>query len=154
MTNTTAPHLDIQLLGGFRLTRDGLRRRDESVFRACRARAIPVGVTLGGGYAEDVADTVAIHLTTVRAAARVLETRGVLVSEARPRRLEDAYRITFLYWRRGDLDNASACFKSGAGLTASSARDVACASTASWRASRYIRFASVESPAAVVASPK
>ena len=59
-------------LGGFRLTLDGLRRRDESVFRACRARAIPVAVTLGGGYAEDVADTVAIHLATVRAAAHVL----------------------------------------------------------------------------------
>jgi len=59
-------------LGGFRLTLDGLRRRDESVFRACRTRSIPVAITLGGGYAEDVADTVAIHLGTVRAAARVL----------------------------------------------------------------------------------
>jgi acetoin utilization deacetylase AcuC-like enzyme len=58
-------------LGGFRLTFDGLRRRDEFVFRACRDRAVPVAVTLGGGYAMDVADTIAIHLETVRAAARV-----------------------------------------------------------------------------------
>ena len=58
-------------LGGFRLTHDGLRRRDETVFQACRARGLPVAVTLGGGYAMDVAETIAIHLETVRAAARV-----------------------------------------------------------------------------------
>jgi hypothetical protein len=31
-----------------------------------------VATTLGGGYAIDVADTIAIHLETVRAARRVL----------------------------------------------------------------------------------
>ena len=59
-------------LGGFRLTREGLRRRDALVFEACRARGIPVAVTLGGGYAIDVEDTVAIHLETVRGARRVI----------------------------------------------------------------------------------
>jgi acetoin utilization deacetylase AcuC-like enzyme len=59
-------------LGGFRLTRDGLRRRDESVFEACREHGVPVAVTFGGGYAVDVSDTIAIHLETVRAARRVL----------------------------------------------------------------------------------
>lgn len=59
-------------LGGFRVTRDGLRRRDEAVFRACLERRIPVATTFGGGYAVDVADTIAIHLETVRAARRVL----------------------------------------------------------------------------------
>jgi acetoin utilization deacetylase AcuC-like enzyme len=59
-------------LGGFRLTLDGLRRRDEAVYRSCRARGIPVAGTFGGGYAVDVADTIAIHLETVRAARRVL----------------------------------------------------------------------------------
>ena len=59
-------------LGGFRLTLDGLRRRDESVYRACRQRGVPVAATFGGGYAIDVADTIAIHLETVRAARRVL----------------------------------------------------------------------------------
>ena len=59
-------------LGGFRITRDGLRRRDEAVFRACLERRIPVATTFGGGYAVDVADTIAIHLETVRAARRVL----------------------------------------------------------------------------------
>jgi acetoin utilization deacetylase AcuC-like enzyme len=59
-------------LGGFRLTREGLERRDEIVFGACRERAIPVATTFGGGYAVDVDDTIAIHLATVRAARRVL----------------------------------------------------------------------------------
>jgi len=59
-------------LGGFRLTREGLERRDEIVFSACRERGIPVATTFGGGYAADVDDTIAIHLATVRAARRVL----------------------------------------------------------------------------------
>lgn len=56
-------------LGGFRLTLEGLRRRDEAVFAACLERGIPWVVTFGGGYAEDVSDTIAIHAGTVRAAA-------------------------------------------------------------------------------------
>jgi acetoin utilization deacetylase AcuC-like enzyme len=59
-------------LGGFRLTLEGLERRDEIVFAACREREISVATTLGGGYAADVEDTIAIHLATVRAARRVL----------------------------------------------------------------------------------
>ena len=35
-----------------------------------------LAVTLGGGYAEDVADTVAIHAETVRAAARLEAEAG------------------------------------------------------------------------------
>ena len=59
-------------LGGFRLTQEGLERRDEIVFAACRERDVPVATTFGGGYAADVKDTIAIHLATVRAARRVL----------------------------------------------------------------------------------
>jgi acetoin utilization deacetylase AcuC-like enzyme len=59
-------------LGGFRLTLEGLERRDEIVFAACRERDVPVATTFGGGYAADVEDTIAIHLATVRAARRVL----------------------------------------------------------------------------------
>jgi acetoin utilization deacetylase AcuC-like enzyme len=59
-------------LGGFRLTLDGLRGRDEAVYRACLERGVPVAATLGGGYAIDVNDTIAIHVETVRAALRVL----------------------------------------------------------------------------------
>ena len=60
-------------LGGLRLTRDGLERRDERVFRACRSRGIPYAITLGGGYARRVDDTIMIHARTVRAARRLAE---------------------------------------------------------------------------------
>ena len=55
-------------LGGLALTLDGLKRRDELVFRVARAQNIPVMVTYAGGYARNVEDTVAIHCNTVIAA--------------------------------------------------------------------------------------
>jgi acetoin utilization deacetylase AcuC-like enzyme len=59
-------------LGGLALTIEGLKRRDELVFRVARARGIPVMVTFAGGYAQNVEDTVAIHCNTVIAAKEVL----------------------------------------------------------------------------------
>ncbi|HUP00844.1 MAG TPA: histone deacetylase [Gemmatimonadota bacterium] len=64
-------------LGGLRLTLEGLAARDRIVFAACRERSVPFAVTLGGGYAEDVRDTVAIHLETVRIARGVWDGPGV-----------------------------------------------------------------------------
>lgn len=58
-------------LGGLNLTIEGLQQRDDLVFRAARARGIPVMVTYAGGYANHVEDTVAIHCNTVIAAAEV-----------------------------------------------------------------------------------
>jgi acetoin utilization deacetylase AcuC-like enzyme len=58
-------------LGGLSLTIDGLKKRDELVFRVAKARSIPVMVTLAGGYARDVEDTVTIHCNTVIAATEV-----------------------------------------------------------------------------------
>ena len=55
-------------LGGLALTLDGLKRRDDLVFRVARARNIPVMVTYAGGYARKVEDTVMIHCNTVMAA--------------------------------------------------------------------------------------
>jgi len=55
-------------LGGLRLSLDGLERRDRLVYEKARARGIPVAVTLAGGYARRVADTVQIHANTIRAA--------------------------------------------------------------------------------------
>lgn len=57
-------------LGRLSLSKDGLLRRDRMVFEACAARAVPVAVTMAGGYAEDIEDTVDIHFRTVREAAR------------------------------------------------------------------------------------
>jgi len=58
-------------LGGLSLTIEGLKKRDELVFRAAKARGIPVMVTLAGGYARQVEDTVAIHCNTVAAAKEI-----------------------------------------------------------------------------------
>lgn len=54
-------------LGTLKLTKAGLRERDEIVLRECGRRGIPVAGTLGGGYAADPADTVDIHFRTAMA---------------------------------------------------------------------------------------
>jgi acetoin utilization deacetylase AcuC-like enzyme len=63
-------------LGGLALTIEGLKKRDELVFRVARARSIPVMVTFAGGYARNVVDTVTIHCNTVLAAKEVFASRG------------------------------------------------------------------------------
>jgi acetoin utilization deacetylase AcuC-like enzyme len=62
-------------LGGLSLTIEGLKKRDELVFRVARARDIPVMVTYAGGYARNVEDTVTIHCNTVIAAKEVFRSR-------------------------------------------------------------------------------
>ncbi len=64
------PYCEDQL-GGLSLTLDGLKRRDELVFKVAKARGIPVMVTFAGGYARIVDDTVKIHCNTVLAAKEV-----------------------------------------------------------------------------------
>jgi len=59
-------------LGGLGLTIEGLRARDETVFNRLYERDVPVAVVLAGGYARNPADTVEIHVNTVREAARSL----------------------------------------------------------------------------------
>jgi acetoin utilization deacetylase AcuC-like enzyme len=63
-------------LGGLALTLNGLERRDRAVLEGCAARGIPAVVTLGGGYAIDVRDTVRIHATTGRVAIEALQGAG------------------------------------------------------------------------------
>ncbi len=58
-------------LGRLALTKEGLARRDELVFATCAAAGVPVAVAMAGGYARAVADTVAIHVQTVRLAAQL-----------------------------------------------------------------------------------
>lgn len=60
-------------LGGLSLTIEGLKKRDELVFRVAKARSIPVMVTLAGGYALKLEDTVSIHANTVIAAKEVFQ---------------------------------------------------------------------------------
>lgn len=73
------PYLDDQL-GGLALTLDGLRQRDQMVLKACTSLGLPVAVTLAGGYAQRLADTVEIHCNTVRVAKEAdLVHRGTAV---------------------------------------------------------------------------
>ncbi len=56
-------------LGGLALSIDGLKARDRLVFDLARERRAAVAVTLAGGYAARVEDTVTIHCNTAKAAA-------------------------------------------------------------------------------------
>lgn len=67
------PYRDDQL-GGLGLTMGGLRGRDRLVFDAMASAGVPVVVTLAGGYARDVADTVDIHLSTVEVASGMVDS--------------------------------------------------------------------------------
>lgn len=55
-------------LGRLRMTHAGLAERDRRVLAHFRARDIPVVLTLGGGYAKPIDDTVAAHANTYRVA--------------------------------------------------------------------------------------
>lgn len=61
------PYCEDQL-GGLRLTKEGLRARDNLVFERARKRQIPVAIALAGGYARLLEDTVRIHVGTILAA--------------------------------------------------------------------------------------
>jgi acetoin utilization deacetylase AcuC-like enzyme len=62
------PYFDDRL-GRLALTKQGLLNRDRRVFEACARAGLPVAVTMAGGYARDIADTVAIQFATVETAA-------------------------------------------------------------------------------------
>jgi acetoin utilization deacetylase AcuC-like enzyme len=64
------PYCEDQL-GGLSLTKEGLKKRDRSVFEEARRRGIPVATTLAGGYARRLEDTVRIHVNTILAASEV-----------------------------------------------------------------------------------
>ncbi|QLG88762.1 histone deacetylase [Chitinibacter bivalviorum] len=57
-------------LGKLNLSMAGLLKRDEMVLDTCLRFGVPVALTMGGGYAEPIADTVAIQAATVRAAVQ------------------------------------------------------------------------------------
>jgi len=56
-------------LGGLALTIDGLMERDRLVFDIARHRKIPICVSLAGGYARRVEDTVTIQANTAKCLA-------------------------------------------------------------------------------------
>jgi acetoin utilization deacetylase AcuC-like enzyme len=58
-------------LGGLALTIEGLEARDRLVFEQMRKRGVPIAMTLAGGYARRVEDTVSIHVNAIRVAAEI-----------------------------------------------------------------------------------
>jgi len=54
------------MIGGLRLTIEGLRKRDEFVAQQAKTRQIPIAVVLAGGYAIKVEDTAKIQYNTVK----------------------------------------------------------------------------------------
>ena len=60
-------------LGRLSLTHDGLRARDRIVFEAVRNRAVPVVLTLGGGYARPIDLSALAHAGTYREAGAVFD---------------------------------------------------------------------------------
>jgi acetoin utilization deacetylase AcuC-like enzyme len=61
-------------LGRLSVTKSGLAERDRMVLEACRDRGIPVAVTMAGGYARNVDDTVDVHFQSIKRAADLLRT--------------------------------------------------------------------------------
>jgi acetoin utilization deacetylase AcuC-like enzyme len=64
-------------LGGLALTMDGLARRDALVMGYAQRNQVPTAVTLAGGYARKLEDTVSIHVNTIKAAIQAAERLGV-----------------------------------------------------------------------------
>ncbi|MGL5094639.1 MAG: histone deacetylase family protein, partial [Planctomycetia bacterium] len=59
--------------GRLALTFDGLAERDRRVFERCSRAGVPVAVTMAGGYAPNVEDTVEVHRRTIEIAARLAD---------------------------------------------------------------------------------
>jgi acetoin utilization deacetylase AcuC-like enzyme len=59
-------------LGRLSVTKPGLAERDRTVLETCRDRGIPVAVTMAGGYARNVEDTVDVHLQSIKRAASLM----------------------------------------------------------------------------------
>jgi acetoin utilization deacetylase AcuC-like enzyme len=55
--------------GRLAVSKEGLGERDRMVLHHCRNAGLPVAVTMAGGYAPNIEDTVDIHFQTVCIAA-------------------------------------------------------------------------------------
>lgn len=52
-------------LGSLKLTKEGLKNRDKLVYEYSKRLNVPITLTLGGGYAKNISDTVDIHTNTI-----------------------------------------------------------------------------------------
>ena len=60
--------LESDRFGKLKVSMEGCRKRDETVFRMLSERGIPCSVSMGGGYSPDVKTIVEAHCQTYRAA--------------------------------------------------------------------------------------
>jgi len=58
-------------LGRLKLTKKGLRRRDELVLSTLQKQGIPVAIAMAGGYAPNIQDIVDIHAATILIASQM-----------------------------------------------------------------------------------
>jgi acetoin utilization deacetylase AcuC-like enzyme len=70
----TDPYEDDRL-GRLSVSKEGLAERDRLVLESCRERGIPVAVTMAGGYARNVEDTVDIHFRSIQRAAALRDLK-------------------------------------------------------------------------------
>jgi acetoin utilization deacetylase AcuC-like enzyme len=63
-------------LGRLSVSKEGLAERDRLVLETCRERGIPVAVTMAGGYARQIEDTVDIHFRSIERAASLVNGKG------------------------------------------------------------------------------
>jgi acetoin utilization deacetylase AcuC-like enzyme len=61
------PHEDDRL-GRLKITKEGMRLRDEAVFQYGLNRNIPIAFSMAGGYGKEIASTVEIHFQTINTA--------------------------------------------------------------------------------------
>ncbi len=61
-------------LGRLAVSKTGLAKRDYLVLHYCRSAGVPVAVSMAGGYARHVHDTVDIHFQTIRTAVEMQQT--------------------------------------------------------------------------------
>jgi len=55
--------------GRLDVSKEGLAQRDRMILHFCHEAGLPVAITMAGGYAPNITDTVDIHFQTVRIAA-------------------------------------------------------------------------------------
>jgi len=65
------------LLGGLRLTKEALKKRDEYIIGLAKENKTPICVLLAGGYAQNTDDTVQIHLNTIKVIKGYLSTNDI-----------------------------------------------------------------------------
>ncbi len=57
-------------LGRLKISKDGMRQRDELVFQYALGRQLPIAFLMAGGYGKEIESTIDIHFQTINVALR------------------------------------------------------------------------------------